>query len=264
MDIEKAVKQAEYFLLDMDGTVYVDETPIGDMKNTLDKIRQAGKKIIFLTNNSSKSIETYQEKLKRIDLFSCKDDVYSSGTACGEYLAKNHKGDSVYLVGTDSLKKEFLSMGINLVDGVQPDVAVLAFDTGMDYEKIKNFNKYLVKGAKYIATHPDTVCPAPEVSVPDVGSFIKMFECSSGRLPDVIIGKPYTDMGISVLNRYSTQKEKVIMVGDRLHTDIAFGLNCGFHTLLVLSGETTKEILSSSSIKPENVLPSLNDVVKYL
>ena len=179
------------------------------------------------------------------------------------YLKKYHSGKRVHLMGTDALINAFIDNGI-IIDNENPEVSVLAYDTSMDFKKIKLFNEFLVEGTTYIATHPDLVCPTDSISMPDVGSFIKMFEGSSNRVPDVIVGKPYDIMGEMLEENYKTEKDKITMVGDRIYTDVMFGLNCGFNSILVLSGETTKETLNESRVKPTLVLDSLNDVVEFV
>ncbi|MBP5242086.1 MAG: HAD-IIA family hydrolase [Clostridia bacterium] len=263
MTIQELVAQTEVFLLDMDGTVYFDETPIGDMKNTLRKLRSAGKKLVYFTNNSSKTPDEYVNKLKRIGLWEDADMVYTSAMATAEYLAEFHKGKRVYIVATDAVKKSFEEYGVNVVEE-NPDICVLAYDTSLTFEKLKKINKYVVEGAFYIATHPDDVCPSKDVFPPDVGSFIALLKVSSGKLPDLICGKPHTTMGECIMRKLGVNKSQVTMVGDRLHTDIRFGTNNGFHTLLVMSGETTEEILKNSPDSPEVILPSLNEITQYL
>ena len=159
MDLRQMTREAEVFLLDMDGTIYLDETPIGDMKNTLQALRRAGKKLVYFTNNSSKTAEEYENKLKRIGFWEEGDFVYTSGMATAEYLKEFYPEKSVYLVGTDVLKENFRQYGIRLTEE-SPDVCVLAYDTTLTYEKLKKINRYLVEGATYIATHPDDVCPS--------------------------------------------------------------------------------------------------------
>lgn len=263
MILTDAIRQTKVFLLDMDGTVYFDETPIGDMKNTLTALRKSGKKIVYLTNNSSKTQSEYVRKLKKIGLWEEGDFVYTSAMATAEYLARERSSQSVYLVATDKVKSSFQDMGITLSES-SPDVCVLAYDTTLTFEKLKKINKFIVEGAFYIATHPDDVCPSKDVFPPDVGSFISLLKTSSGRTPDLICGKPYSFMAEGLMKKLNVAQNEMMMVGDRLHTDILFGINSGIHTLLVLSGETTTEMLKNSSIKPENVLLSLNEIVKYI
>lgn len=261
-NLKEALNDIEYFLLDMDGTVYLENELIGKMDETLDFLRSKGKKIIYLTNNSSRSISEYVKKLTKMNLFREGDRVYSSGEATAEYLAEKHKGKSVYLLGTKALKEEFLNHEINLIEEGQPDIAVLAYDTELTYEKLCKFIRAVKKGAYYIATHPDVNCPAKDVYVPDAGSFIKLVEESTGLTPVEIIGKPYSIMGLNLQCSLNARQNQFVMVGDRLHTDIKFGVNCGFYTLLVFSGETTLSMLNESDVKPSFTLDSLNDIIK--
>ena len=261
--LRNLIDTTDVFLLDMDGTIYLDSTPIGDMVATLDKIRRAGKKIVYFTNNSSKTVEEYRAKLTKIGFWRDEDIIYTSGMASIWYLRKYHESNSVYLLGTDALKRSYIDSGINLVDD-DAEVAVLAYDTSLTFAKIRRFNEVLVKGARYISTHPDLVCPTDDIFMPDVGSFIKMFEASSNRTPEVIIGKPYTYMGEMILDQLGVDASRVTMVGDRLYTDVKFGLNCHFNSVLVLSGETTMEDYRESGIEATLVLDSLNDVAEYL
>lgn len=248
----------------MDGTVYLGDKLIGEMDKTLDVIRNNGKRIVFLTNNSSKSADEYSKKLTKMGLFGKGDEIYTSGMATADYINAEYKGRKVYLLGTDALKKEFLNRGIRLVEDEQPDICVLAFDTETTYEKLAKFNMYIKKGAYYIATHPDLTCPAPEVFIPDVGSFIEFFRTSAGRYPDKIIGKPYQTMAENLTREKRAKKENFVMVGDRLYTDIKFGVDAGFYTILVLSGETDLNDLKTSEVKPSFVLENLNIIKEYL
>ena len=264
LGLSEALKNVKYFLLDLDGTLYLDGKPIGDMENTLKFLRANGKKLIYLTNNSSKSTDKYVERLKNINFFEEGDIVYSSGLAAIEYLNLYYKGKKVYLLGTKSLKEDFIKSGINLTDSDDADIALMAFDTELTYDKLVMFVRNLKNGAKYIATHPDKNCPAEHTYIPDVGSFIKMVEEALGYTPELIIGKPNTIMGENLMIKFnSTSKEEFMMVGDRLYTDIAFGINCGFYSLLVLSGETNADMLKTAHEKPNFILDTFNDIKNY-
>ena len=202
--------------------------------------------------------------LKKLGLFFHSDKVYTSGIATAEYLNAKFKGKKVYLLGTEALKKEFTERGVNLVEDETPDVCVLAYDTELTYEKLCKFVTYLKRGAYYIATHPDINCPHPEVFIPDAGAFMELIKASTGLVPAEIIGKPYSGMGQSLMRKLNAEADKFIMVGDRLHTDIAFGNACGFNTILVLSGESTVDDIGKTAGKPNFILDSLNDIINYL
>lgn len=263
-DLKEVLKEVKYVLLDMDGTVYLGGKLIGEMDKTLDKIRESGRKIIFLTNNSSKSVKSYYDKLGKMRLFKDGDEVRTSGTAAIGFLKTERKGKSVRLMGTESLKKEFEENGISLIEDGAAEVCVLAYDTESTYKKLCKFTDNLRGNCEYIATHPDINCPSENYPLPDVGAFIELIKASTGRYPDKIIGKPYTMFGEEFVKEYRAKENEFLMVGDRLYTDIAFGVNCGFHTLFVLSGEGTEEMLKDTEKKPEFVLGSLNDIVDYL
>ena len=260
---KELLQNTDIFLLDMDGTIYLEETPIGDMKNTLRRLRDAGKKLVYCTNNSSRSPEGYVEKLKRIGFWDERDSVYTSAIAAAVYLTTKEKGKSVYAVATDEVKADLQDCGV-VLEEENPDICLFAYDTGVTFQKLKKFNEFLMAGKKYIVTHPDTVCPAYPVPMPDVGAFIKLFECSSGRLPDVICGKPYKEMGEGLESLLHTDKSKIAMVGDRLHTDIRFANNSGFTSVLVFSGETTHEMAQKSSDKADISFENFNKICDFL
>lgn len=261
----RLVKKTQVFLLDMDGTVYLEDSPIGNMAETLAAVRASGRRIVYCTNNSSRTAEEYVRKLERLGLYDPRDAVYTSGMAAAEYLKEQYPGKSVYLVGTDALKRSFGEQGI-LLGGKDADVAVLAYDTTLTFEKLVTINELIAAGKPYLATHADRVCPAQGVYPPDVGSFIELLKCSSGRSPDVICGKPGRVMGELLMKRLGVAAAAVTMVGDRPYTDIRFGNNNSFGTLLVLSGETTEAAAAHlpASDRPSAVAESLNDVVRYL
>lgn len=262
-NLKEALKEIDYFLLDMDGTIYVDDFPIGDMKNTLQLLRDKGKKIIYLSNNTSKSADAYIEKLTKIGLYNEADKIYSAGVATCEYLNDFYKGKKVHPLATESYRAELVKYGINVTEDENSDVALISYDTELTYDKLCKFIKALDNGAVYIATHPDNRCNTIDGFVPDVGAYIKMIEESNGYTPSVIIGKPNKTMGDTLKKRLSQNSKKFMMVGDRLDTDLMFGLNNDFYFTLVLSGETPMELAEKSINKPHFILETLNDIVNY-
>lgn len=257
------IERTKCLVLDMDGTIYLDSTPIGDMINTLKLCRDKGIKIYYFTNNSSKTQDEYVKKLSHIGFYDPRDTVYTSAMATADYLNSHYAGKTVYAVATEPVKRSFAENGIKLTED-NADIVLLAYDTTLTFEKLKKANELLVSGAAYIATHPDTVCPTENISMPDVGSFIKLLEASSSRIPDAVIGKPNSLAGLEIIRATSLNADQITMVGDRLYTDIAFGVNSGFNSILVLSGESTLETLEKSPVKPTVVFNDLNEIVKYL
>ena len=218
---------------------------------------------MYLTNNSSRSATEYVTRLKEIGIWEDGDAVYTSGNATETYVKAHYPNASVYLVGTPSLQDEFRAHGIALTED-KPDLVVLSYDTTLDYDKLCRITYALVKGADFVATHPDVNCPARDVSKPDVGSILKLIEASTGRTPSVICGKPYRYMADGIAALLRTDPSRLMMVGDRLNTDIAFGNDNGMHSLLVFTGETSPALYATSEIKATFTLPSLNDIVTLL
>ncbi|MBO7293457.1 MAG: HAD-IIA family hydrolase [Clostridia bacterium] len=253
------LKKLSCLVLDMDGTVYLGNRPIGDMAGTLAELRRRGIRLCYFTNNSSKTAEDYVGKLTSLGLYDGRDTVYTSGMATVSYLLARYPGRRVYLLATPTVTETFREAGVPLVaEGEEADIVVLAYDTTLTFPRLRHANELLSRGALYIATHPDLVCPTEGVPMPDVGSFIRLLESSSGRLPDLVIGKPNALAGEAILRAVGVAAEETAMVGDRLYTDIRFGNNAGFHSILVLSGETTEEMLKESDVCPELVLPDLH------
>lgn len=260
----KGIKAA---LFDLDGTVYIDGVPIGDSPKTLDYLRGKGIKVGFLTNNSSRSDDEYKKLLESRGIAKKGDYILSSLSAATEYLNTEHAGKKIYALATNVADEYMRGHGVNLLPESRSDeaeVLLLAFDKEITYNKIERANRLLCRGVKYIATHPDKVCPAKECSVPDAGAFIELFKASSGRTPDVIIGKPYPFMAEKFCRETGFSPENVLMVGDRLYTDIKFGVNAGLKTVLVLSGETSLSDYENSEIKAAIVIPDMNALKDYL
>ena len=260
----KDINDVKLFLLDLDGTVYLGENEIKGAFDTVNTLREMGKKVCFLTNNSSNSQEAYIEKLAKLGLTISKDEIYTSGMAASEFILSKYKDKSVFLLGTDTLKEEVKSYGIKLDTYDKADIALLGFDTTLTYDNLYKFCLMLQSGKDYIATHPDNVCPAPLGDMPDVGSFIKMIEVATKRLPDYICGKPYSIMANCIKDRFNLDAEEIAMVGDRLYTDTAFGINNGFYSILVLSGETDMKMLKESKMEPDLVLDDITGIVAKL
>ncbi|MDD3946489.1 MAG: HAD-IIA family hydrolase [Clostridia bacterium] len=250
---------AEVFLFDLDGTVYLGNKPIGDAVETLKKLTEAGKKVFFLTNNSSRDKQEYVKKLTDMGYPALPEQILTSTMATIQYLTTRRKGKSVYPLGTPAFVSEIKAAGIEVKEDA--DIVLLAFDTTLNYEKLWKANILLEKGREFMATHPDTVCPSDIGDMPDVGALMALLECSCGRAPSVICGKPYSPMAEIIDKTVHVAREKIVMVGDRLYTDILFGINNNYQSLLVLSGETTPEMLASSGIQPTVVLPSINEII---
>ena len=251
------------FALDMDGTIYLGEQWIEGAREFLEAVRESGRTYVFLTNNSSKNPVVYVEKLARMGLFVNESQVITSGDATIYYIKKHYPGKKVFLLGNDMLKEQFKVEGIQLTDDT-PDLVVTAFDTTLDYQKMCKVCDYVRAGLPYIATHPDYNCPTETGFIPDIGAIHAFIHASASRYPDHIIGKPNAEIVNYLVDRVGYGKDGIMMIGDRLYTDVAAGANNGLHSALVLSGEATLEDCDKSDVKPELIFDSVKDIIPYL
>ena len=167
------------------------------------------------------------------------------------------------MLGNDMLKEELCAMGLRISEEA-PDYVLIAYDTTLDYAKMTRVCDLVRDGLPYVATHPDFNCPTETGFAPDIGAIIAFIEASTGRRPDIILGKPYRGIVEEALQVTGFAKENLAMVGDRLYTDIATGVNFGMTSILVLSGETTQSMLDASEIRPSAVFGRLSDMIPYL
>ena len=254
------LKNKKLFLLDMDGTIYLDNNLFDGVSEFLDYIRYIKGRYIFLTNNSSKSVKKYVEKLASLGIEACEEDFLTSTDATVLYLQeKGYK--KIYALGTESFKQQLSDNGLNITDKLCDDIDCLCmgFDTELTFQKIEDACILLRREVDYIATNPDWVCPTWYGSVPDCGSISQIIQNATGRLP-YFIGKPRPAMVELAMNKTGYSKEETVVIGDRLYTDIACGVNAGVSTIFVLSGEGTLEDLNKSEVQPEYVLDNIREL----
>ena len=263
MDEHRRLKQIQCFALDMDGTVYLGERWIDGALDFLQAVKEKGKNYIFLTNNSSKNLHTYIEILARMGLFIEKSQIVTSGQATIAYLKRNFPGRRVFLLGNELLREEFAKEGI-LLDEQSPEVVTVGFDTSLTYAKMCRVCDLVREGLPYISTHPDYNCPTETGFIPDAGAIHAFIHASAFRWPDHIIGKPNADIMDYLAEQAGVEKQYTAMVGDRLYTDVAAGVNNGYMGILVLSGEATMEDVKTSDVVPHLIFDSVREMIPFL
>ncbi len=258
------LKNIKLYLLDMDGTIYLDEDLFDGTIDFLNYVRETGGRYMFITNNSSKSVDKYIEKLGRLGIEASADDFLTSVNATIPVLRKaGYK--KVYALGTQSFKEQLRDAGINITDVAEDgiDCLCMGFDTELTFQKLEDACILLNRGVDYIATNPDWVCPTWYGSVPDCGSISQILQTATGRLPE-FIGKPQPEMAYLAMEKTGFSKEQTAVVGDRLYTDIACGVNAGTSTIFVLSGEGTLEDVRNSETKPEYIFENIRELYNHL
>ncbi len=258
------LKSKRLFLLDMDGTIYLDNNLFDGTLDFLEYVKEIGGRYMFLTNNSSKSVNKYIEKLASLGIAATTEDFFTSTDATIQYLnSKNY--NKIYAFGTASFKEQLKSAGFpitdNLEDGI--DCLCMGFDTELTFKKLEDACILLTKGVDYIATNPDWVCPTYYGYVPDCGSVSEMLYNATKRRPK-FIGKPEPDMALLAIQKSGYKKEETAIIGDRIYTDIACGQNAGISSVFVLSGEGVKEDIEKYNVIPDFVFDNIKAVFNAL
>ena len=258
------LKNKKLFLLDMDGTIYLDNDLFDGTLDFLSYVKSIGGRYIFLTNNSSKGVDKYIEKLKGLGIDSVAEDFLTSTDATILYLKeKDYK--KIYAFGTESFVKQLKDAGLNVItqreDGI--DCLCLSNDTELTFKKLEDACILLGSDIDYIATNPDWVCPTWYGFVPDCGSFADIIYNATKKRP-VFIGKPEPTMANLAMKKTGFCKDETVLFGDRLYTDIACGVNAGISTVFVLSGEGTMDDVSKSDTKPEFIYENIRKIYEDL
>ena len=259
------LKEKKLFLLDMDGTLYLDDDLFPCTIPFLNAIKEKGGRYLFLTNNSSKSVKVYIEKLARLGIPATEEDFFTSTMATCVYLNEHYHGQKIYAAGTAAFRQELAEAGFPVTDRLEEDVDCLLMgnDSELTFQKLEDACILLGRDVTYLATNPDWVCPTAYGYVPDCGSVSEMLYNATKRRP-TFIGKPEPTMALLAMEKTGFKPEETAMIGDRLYTDIACGVNAGIHSIFVLSGEGTMEDVETSETKPEFIYKNIRELYEDL
>ncbi|MCL2785602.1 MAG: HAD-IIA family hydrolase [Methanomassiliicoccaceae archaeon] len=246
-------------MIDMDGTVYKGGNVIPGAPEFIERLKEKGIPFVFLTNNSSSNRANYLIKLLGMGFKVSIDNILTSTTATIEYLLKYQNGKTVYLLGTPRFVSEIEEAGIIVADDA--DVVLLAFDTTITYERINTAYQLIKRGASLVATHPDDLCPTENGYDVDIGPFIRLFESMTSVKAEVI-GKPNPMMAMMAAERMNVPHEGMVMIGDRIYTDMKMATDAGIRSVMVLSGEAKREDVERSGITPTMIVDSVDDLMR--
>lgn len=244
----KDLKRIKHVALDMDGTIYMGNTLFPFTISFLDTLIELGIGYSFLTNNPTKSVEDYLTKLAGLGIKASEENMYTTSLAAIDYIKSRYpSAKRLFMLGTPSMVSQFEKAGFEACSDEPediPDVLVVAFDTTLTYSKLCRAAWWASQGIPYVATNPDRVCPTNQKTVlVDCGSLQHCIEYATMRKPDIVLGKPDPTMLDGIRNRYGLQSDEIAMVGDRIYTDTAMAHNAGALGVLVLSGETTLDVV---------------------
>lgn len=252
-------------ILDVDGTIVRGERLIPGAPDGLHALEEAGVDRLLFSNNPTRGAGHYRDRLVAHDLAIDADDVLTSAEVTVEYLVANHDRDEVYLVGGDRLAVILEEAGLALTSEPRDaDVVVGSIDREFTYDRLERALRALERGLPFYGTDPDATIPTEEGAVPGSGAVLAAMEAVAGREPDAILGKPSAVAARAATTKLGVEPENVVVVGDRLDTDVALGKRAGMTTALVLTGLTTRADVERSDVEPDHVLESLADVDEIL
>ena len=254
------LRRKKVFFFDLDGTLYLGNELFEGVIELIKALQEHGKRYFFLSNNSSKSTSDYLKKLNKLSLKATRENIILSQHPTISYLKKNNY-TTVFLLGNESLKKEFIEEGFALSES-NPEIIVLAFDQELTYNRLAKASYLLQKGLPYIATHLDDKCPTEDGFIPDAGGIAALLYKTTERMP-VVFGKPNKEMLLFKLREIKVKPQDAVMFGDRLYTDIKMGVNAGVTTCCVLSGETTLEMINNNKAeKPDFIINGIWEILE--
>lgn len=257
------IKDIQALIIDMDGVLWRDDQPIGNLPDIFKKIELHHIKALLATNNSTRSIDQYLEKLKSFGVILQPWQFINSSQATAKYLRDQYPiCDSVYIIGETGLFQALDQMGFHHSEK-NPQVVVVGMDRQLSYHKLTQATLLIRSGLPFIATNPDKTFPTPAGLAPGTGSLLAALEASTDKKP-YVIGKPYPVMYQVALERLGTPKSNTLVVGDRLETDIAGAQSIGCPTGLVLSGVTTQEQANNWSPPPDIIAKDLSALLEEL
>lgn len=253
-----------HIVLDMDGTLYSGTRLFAQTLPFLEGLRNLGIGYTFLTNNTSRSKADYVVKLRKLGIEASKSEIYTPAESTIAHLRSSlPHAKAVALVGTPSLVQEFVEAGFT-VNWDAPEVVVVAFDTTLTYERLCRAAYWINTGLPFFATHPDFVCPTDEPTVlVDCGSVCACLTAATGRLP-IVFGKPNPSILLELSDRLHLAPQQMMMVGDRIYTDIKMAQGAGVPAVLVLSGETTEAQAADMTQQPDLTVADIGILGKLL
>jgi len=243
-------------IFDLDGTLYLGKTPIAGAAEAVERFRKQGKRIFFITNAATKSREGIAAKLSAMGFQARKDEIISGAYLLARHIRQNHSGKKVYFVGERGMYDEFAALGIQTAD--EADVVAAGLDRAFTYDKLAKAHMNLRKGAAFLASSLDHVYPTETGDMPGSGSIVEAIAFCSGKRP-YVVGKPNTFAFEIMKKDYGLKAEEVLMVGDRLDTDITFAKACGLRSALVLSGNAKKKDIGKG-IVPDQVVETVAEL----
>ena len=248
------------FICDMDGVIYHGNKLLPGVSEFVNWLKEQNKEYLFLTNSSERSPRELSQKLARMGLDVSEEHFYTSAMATATFLQSQCPNGSAYVIGEPGLVYALYEAGISMND-INPDYVVIGETRSYNFEKIERAVQLVLRGAKLIGTNPDLTGPSENGISPACKALAAPIEIATGKSA-YFIGKPSPLMMRHAMKKLSCHRNETIIIGDRMDTDIIAGIQTEVDTLLVLSGVTSLEEVSSFSYCPQYVLSGVGDIVK--
>jgi 4-nitrophenyl phosphatase len=250
-------------ILDMDGVLWRDTDPIGDLPAIFKEIDRRAWKTAFVTNNATRSIDQYVVKLASFGVKTQAEHIINSGLATARYLQERYpSGGQVYILGEQGLVATLDEFGFT--HSMESPLAVVAsLDREVDYQKLKEASTFIRQGVPFLGTNPDPSLPTPDGYIPGTGAILAALTAASGQSP-LIMGKPSPVMYHIALSVLEVKPENALAIGDQMPTDIAAGVEAGCQTALVLTGVSTRETVAEFEFQPTYIANDLSELIDRL
>lgn len=253
----------EGYVFDLDGTIYLGDDLLPGAGRLIEELRERGKRVVFLSNNATKDPEMYSEKLTRLGLPTPKEEIVNTVVTMTRWLSQNHPDATVFPISEEPLKNALREAGIELSENPEEvDIVIASYDRTFEYRKLQvAFDAIWYHGrARLVTTNPDRYCPLPGGrGEPDAASIVAAIEACTGARCEVNTGKPDPIMLETILGIMGMETSECVMTGDRLYTDVRMALDAGMPSALVLTGETTPEMLPAErENRPDYVLDRID------
>jgi HAD superfamily hydrolase (TIGR01450 family) len=254
------------YALDLDGTVYLGDALLPGAAETVARIRAAGSRLVFLTNNPLRPAASYAEQLSGLGIPAAEADVVTPLGVLTAYLGRRHPGAAVLTVAEPLVDQTLAAAGITVTaEPAAAGVVVVSFDRTFSYAKLLlAYRAVRHFGAVIVATNPDPFCPTPDGGWPDCAAMLAAVEACTGARAEAMMGKPGEYMAAELLRRLDAPPEAAAIVGDRLSTDVSMSGSLGMTSVLVLSGATSAGELAGSPVRPDYVIEGIGQLLPAL
>jgi HAD superfamily hydrolase (TIGR01457 family) len=248
------------FIFDLDGTVYRGKTLISGADKTIEQLRRNGKNVFFLTNCSSRSRKSLQEKMANLGVHAKLEELYPTSFLLAEYVAKNYPNETVFCVSEGGIQDELIEKGVKVSeDGEGATIVAVGLHRKVTYDILAKAFSLIHNGAKFMATNYDHTYPTEGGMMPGAGALVAFLEASTESKP-LVLGKPSKECIDIIVSDHKLDRKGIVIVGDRYDTDILTAKHAKIKSALVLTGVSKEKDIGA--FKPDLILGSINDLLK--